>query len=76
MSLDLGGLIDRDAETERLTARIEEMDAEVRRAEGKLSNESFVAKAPPPVVEKERKKLDEARSAKEKLEAQLQALDG
>jgi valyl-tRNA synthetase len=52
------------------------MDAEVRRAEGKLANESFVAKAPPQVVEKERKKLDEARSAKEKLEAQLHALEG
>ena len=75
-SLDLGGLIDHDAERERLTARIEQIDAEVKRAEGKLSNESFVAKAPPPVVEKERKKLDEARSAKEKLEAQLNSLQG
>ena len=75
-SLDLGGLIDHDAERERLTARIKEMDAEVKRAEGKLSNESFVAKAPQQVVEKERKKLEEARSAKEKLEAQRQALQG
>jgi valyl-tRNA synthetase len=75
-SLDLGGLIDIDAERQRLSARIAEMEAEVKRAEGKLSNESFVAKAPPPVVEKERKKLDEARSAKEKLEAQRQALQG
>jgi valyl-tRNA synthetase len=76
VSLDLGGLIDHDAERQRLTARIDQMDAEVRRAEGKLANESFVAKAPPQVVEKERKKLDEARSAKEKLEAQLHALEG
>jgi len=74
VSLDLGDLIDAVAERERLTARIAEMTSEVHRAESKLANESFVAKAPPQVVEKERKKLEEARSAKEKLETQLQAL--
>jgi valyl-tRNA synthetase len=73
-SLELGDLIDKDAERERLQTRISDMDSEVRRAENKLANESFVAKAPAQVVEKERKKLDEARSAKEKLELQLQAL--
>jgi valyl-tRNA synthetase len=74
VSLDLGDLIDAGAERERLTARIAEMTSEVHRAESKLANESFVAKAPAEVVEKERKKLEEARSAKEKLETQLQAL--
>ncbi|MGH2754729.1 MAG: valine--tRNA ligase [Actinomycetota bacterium] len=73
-SLDLGGLVDPDVEREGLLSRIRDMESEVARAQGKLSNSDFVDKAPAAVVQKERKKLEEARAAKEKLEAQLQAL--
>jgi len=38
-------------------ARAKELDAEIARLEGKLSNEQFVAKAPTEVVEAEREKL-------------------
>jgi valyl-tRNA synthetase len=41
----------------RLEQRRNELRAEVERAERKLGNESFVAKAPPEVVEEEREKL-------------------
>jgi valyl-tRNA synthetase len=47
----------------RLTARREQLEREIARAEGKLRNESFVEKAPPEVVEAEREKLEEYRTA-------------
>lgn len=49
--------LDAEAIAARLEARREELRAEVARAEGKLGNERFVAKAPPEVVEEERAKL-------------------
>jgi valyl-tRNA synthetase len=51
------GEIDADAVGARLEARRAELRAEVARAEGKLANESFVARAPAEVVEEERQKL-------------------
>ena len=41
---------------------------EIERAEKKLANEQFVAKAPPAVVEEERRKLEEYREALARLE--------
>jgi valyl-tRNA synthetase len=46
----------------RLGRRREELQAEVERAERKLGNEGFVAKAPPEVVEEERGKLERYRA--------------
>ena len=54
--LPLKGLIDVEKETQRLTKELENLDREIERAKKKLSNESFVAKAPAEVVEKERAK--------------------
>ena len=73
-ALDLGGTVDLDAERERLQKKIEELDFEVKRAESKLANESFVDKAPPAVVEKERSRLADVLEARVKLQAQLDAL--
>jgi valyl-tRNA synthetase len=62
-----------DLDAERVERRIEErrsaLRSEVERAERKLANERFVAKAPVDVVEAEREKLDRYR-------AELAALDG
>jgi valyl-tRNA synthetase len=59
--LDLGAAErKRDAERERL-------DAEIARAEGKLANEGFVAKAPAHVVEGERTKLERLRAERAAL---------
>jgi len=52
----------------RLAARRKELGSEIARAEGKLANEGFVAKAPPEVVEAEREKLAEYRAELEELE--------
>ena len=51
-----------DAVAGRLGKRREELRAEVDRAERKLGNDGFVAKAPPEVVEEERGKLERYRA--------------
>jgi len=53
--LDLGGA-DRRRQEERA-----KLEAEIDRAERKLANQGFVAKAPPPVVQAERDKLERLR---------------
>ncbi len=73
-AIDLEGIVDLDAERTRLRSRIDQQEAELRRAEGKLANKDFVSKAPSAVVEKERRKLVEAQEAKQKLEDQLRNL--
>ena len=54
--------LDAEAVAERLEKRREELRAEVERAERKLGNEGFVAKAPAEVVEEERGKLERYRA--------------
>ncbi|MBF0675382.1 valine--tRNA ligase [Pseudomonas sp.] len=64
------GLIDKDAELARLDKEIGRLEGEVKRVGGKLSNASFVDKAPAEVIEKERAKLAEAEQALAKLAEQ------
>jgi valyl-tRNA synthetase len=52
----------------RIEKRREQLRAEVERAERKLANEGFVAKAPAAVVEEERRKLEEYREALRRME--------
>ncbi|MBR2989251.1 MAG: valine--tRNA ligase, partial [Clostridia bacterium] len=52
--IPMGDLIDFDKERERIQAEIAKMDDEIARAEGKLNNQGFVAKAPAALVEKEK----------------------
>ncbi len=59
--------LDAEAVAERIHGRRAELEAEVRRAEGKLANEGFVAKAPAEVVEEEREKLARYRSELDEL---------
>ncbi|HEX2195769.1 MAG TPA: valine--tRNA ligase [Actinomycetota bacterium] len=75
-AMRLGGVVDPSVERDRLERKRDELLGEIDRAERKLANESFVAKAPAAVVEKERAKLDEARAALAKVEGQLGALGG
>ena len=53
--------LDAEAVEARLGKRRKELTAEIDRAERKLGNEGFVAKAPPVVVEEERGKLERYR---------------
>jgi valyl-tRNA synthetase len=59
--------IDADAVARRLEKRREELRSEVARAEGKLANEKFVARAPAELVEEERAKLERHRAELEEL---------
>jgi valyl-tRNA synthetase len=59
--------IDADAVAKRLRRRREELRSEVARAEGKLANEKFVARAPAELVEEERAKLERHRAELEEL---------
>jgi valyl-tRNA synthetase len=59
--------IDAEAIGARLDARRQELRAEVARAEGKLGNDKFVARAPVEVVEEERQKLQRYRAELEEL---------
>ncbi|WP_321930853.1 valine--tRNA ligase [Paraburkholderia guartelaensis] len=66
--------IDVAAERERLSKEIARLGNEVTKCKAKLGNDSFVAKAPPAVVEQEQKRLAEYQATLDKLTAQLTRL--
>lgn len=66
--------IDVAAERVRLSKEIERISAEIGKCRGKLSNESFVAKAPPAVVAQETQRLSEFEQTLVKLQDQMQRL--
>ncbi len=72
--IPLGELVDLEAERARLKKELEKSEGEIKRLEGKLSNEGFIAKAPAAVVEGERAKLQKARELKSSIEAAIAAL--
>jgi valyl-tRNA synthetase len=63
--------VDREAERARLTKEKERTEAEIGNAKGKLSNPSFVDRAPAAVVEQERKRLADLEAKLANLAAQL-----
>ncbi|ENM3881108.1 valine--tRNA ligase [Vibrio cholerae] len=70
LMIPMAGLIDKDAELDRLAKEIAKTQGEIARIEGKLGNEGFVAKAPEAVITKEREKLAGYQEALMKLEQQ------
>ncbi|MFG1411526.1 valine--tRNA ligase [Xanthobacter sp. VTT E-85241] len=66
-ALPLAGIVDLAEELTRLRKEDGKLDQEVARIDAKLSNASFVARAPEEVVEAEREKREEYLARKEKV---------
>ncbi len=62
------------AEKERLAKEIARLEGEIVKAQAKLGNESFVARAPAAVVEQEKKRLADFAATVDKLKPQLARL--
>jgi len=67
--------VDVAAEKIRLGKEVTRLESEIGKANGKLSNEAFVAKAPPAVIDQERKRVADFEANLSKMKAQLLQLD-
>ena len=74
--LPLSGLINKEAEIERLNASLEKLEGELKRVDGKLSNERFVSNAPEAVVQKEKEKKENYQVQYEEVKSRLEHLKG
>ncbi len=72
--IPLGELVDLEEERARLEKELERVMNEIARANGKLANQNFVAKAPKKLVDDERAKLDKFLDMKRKIEEQMKLL--
>lgn len=72
--IPLAGLIDKDAELARLEKEMGKLQGDIKRTESKLGNAKFVDKAPADVVQKERDKLTETKTALDNLAAQAEKM--
>ena len=70
----LGELVNLEEERTRLNKELERIKGEIARADGKLMNKNFVAKAPKKLVDDERAKKEKYLDAKAKIEKQLSML--
>ncbi|UOA08074.1 valine--tRNA ligase [Methylobacter sp. S3L5C] len=68
--IPMAGLIDKEAELARLEKEIQKIKNDLPRIEGKLSNPTFIDKAPPEVIDKEKTKLADLLSNLNNLEQQ------
>ncbi len=69
--LPLAGLVDLSREVSRLKKELEELDGEIARVTAKLSNESFISRAPAEVVEAEREKEARYRARHKKVQNRI-----
>jgi valyl-tRNA synthetase len=75
LALPLAGVIDINAESERLKREIDKVGSEIAQLTAKLANEKFVSRAPEHVVEEQRERKSEAETIAAKLEQALKRLE-
>jgi valyl-tRNA synthetase len=73
-SLMLKVEIDVTAEKERLKKEIEKLEMQIANSQGKLANDSFVARAPAAVVDQEKQRVADFTATLDKLKLQLARL--
>ncbi len=74
IQVSLVGLIDLEAEKQKLEKELQKLTGEIKRCEGMLSNPNFVAKAPEAKINQEKAKLEEYRKKYEAVNEQLQQM--
>jgi valyl-tRNA synthetase len=74
LEVPLADLIDKDAEKSRLSRELEKVQKEIQGLDRKLSNASFVERAPAEVVEENRKRLTDYQDQAAKLQAGIDRL--
>ncbi|WP_370334907.1 valine--tRNA ligase [Parvularcula marina] len=74
-ALAIADFIDLDAEKARLTKEIGKTEGEIKKIDGKLSNENFVSRAPKEVVEEQHVRREAFTADLEKLKAALARLE-
>jgi valyl-tRNA synthetase len=72
--IPLAGLIDKDAELARLEKEIGKIKTNLDKTEAKLSNSNFVDRAPANVVQVEKDRAEELRSALKQLNEQREKI--
>lgn len=73
--IPMAGLIDKNAELSRLQKEIGKLDKDIQLAESKLNNPHFADKAPADIIAKEKEKLAQAKTAKDKLLAHQKTIE-
>ncbi|MFT4464504.1 MAG: valine--tRNA ligase [Sodalis sp. (in: enterobacteria)] len=74
--IPMAGLVDKDAELERLAKEAARIEGEIGRIAAKLGNEGFIGRAPEEVVAKEREKLESYQQSSAKLLEQQAIIAG
>ena len=72
----LAGLVDVEKECAKLRGELATLETQLQALEGRLANEKFVSKAPPTVVDGERRKLSEWTARRQQLRDKVHTLCG
>ena len=75
-ALSVADIVDIDEARKRLDKEIAQLDKDIKSTEGKLSNEKFVSRAPPEIVEENRERIRDWTTRREKLKAARKGLEG
>ena len=65
--MPLGELVDKEKELERLNKEKTKLEGEIKRVEGKLNNQGFVAKAPQKLIDEEKEKGEKYKEMLQKV---------